>query len=46
MDELTVDEAVKDLNTRYTSALKKGLADGTINPEYVKENQGRDYKIK
>ncbi|MBD9009815.1 MAG: extracellular solute-binding protein [Clostridiales bacterium] len=46
MDELTIDEAVKDLNTRYTSALKKGLADGSINPEYVKENQGMDYKIK
>ena len=31
-----VDEAVKDINDRYTAALKAGVADGTVNIDWYK----------
>ncbi len=42
MGKMTIEEAINDLNTRYTAGLKKGIADGTINPDaYEKVNYKR-----
>lgn len=35
-EKVSVDDAIKDLNIRYTAAFKKGVEDGSINPEYYK----------
>ena len=34
---MSVDEAIDDINTRYTDALKKGVEDGSINIEWYRD---------
>ena len=45
MGTMTIREACDDLNKRYTEALRKGLADGSIDPDVIKENQSMDFRI-
>ena len=45
MSTMTIREACDDLNKRYTEALRKGLADGSIDPDVIKENQSMDFRI-
>lgn len=46
MGQISIKEASDDINKRTTDALKKGLADGSIDPEVIKKNQSLDYRIK